>query len=584
MQRMSFVKAAIVLVLSLAYGGRAGATSNVNQALVGDVTSSVTAENTPVGMGGDFVATYTATSGWISSIYTNGAPAYDCSAKPTQVQLTLNNVACDINIVVARSEARPAADPWYTNPGLTVDFAQVGSGDSSAGFHWGLDATDDFLAAPVGFTGLNSPLYSVKSLESGSTNGLSTYYANTLFHANVRGAAVSKPLNLHLVGSADNDKSVLSLPLNTAAFGPDTNAFRIWTSNGTVPDAMDFTADGQYLYANAYNPSAGRNYIYKYRVLNGLKSSGTNLVLEATWPVGNRVRNMTVARLGSKDIVYINREGALYVLDTSSAENTAQSLGVSAGNAYADMTVAGIGAGTPHLYVLGSDPAVLNVYTIKGDFTVETTPFKSYTSYQLGAICGYTQVGTGATGLGLAVTDDEATLFLGANVTGLTDRLLVIRSVPLSYPDWIINCGLEGEALAAMQGKYDAWAANQTVEDLMTTDYGAQFLMNADAEATVALVITNITVDAAGDVTLTIEGTADDVTLDLADINGVLYLSTATDLAGTWSGKTFGTVSSNIGVDGIAEPEFTGSNGLFFKAAVGYAPPAGSTGLTAPVD
>jgi hypothetical protein len=347
---------------------------------------------------------------------------------------------------------------------------------------------------------------------------------------------------------------------------------------------MDFTADGQYLYANAYNPSAGRNYIYKYRVLNGLKSSGTNLVLEATWPVGNRVRNMTVARLGSKDIVYINREGALYVLDTSSAENTAQSLGVSAGNAYADMTVAGIGAGTPHLYVLGSDPAVLNVYTIKGDFTVETTPFKSYTSYQLGAICGYTQVGTGATGLGLAVTDDEATLFLGANVTGLTDRLLVIRSVPLSYPDWIINCGLEGEALAAMQGKYDAWAANQTVEDLMTTDYGAQFLMNADAEATVALVITNITVDAAGDVTLTIEGTADDVTLDLADINGVLYLSTATDLAGTWSGKTFGTVSSNIGVDGIAEPEFTGSNGLFFKAAVGYAPPAGSTGLTAPVD
>ena len=54
---MSFVKAAIVLVLSLAYGGRAGATSNVNQALVGDVTSSVTAENTPVGMGGDFVAT-----------------------------------------------------------------------------------------------------------------------------------------------------------------------------------------------------------------------------------------------------------------------------------------------------------------------------------------------------------------------------------------------------------------------------------------------------------------------------------------------------------------------------------------------
>ena len=557
---------------------------NVNQALVGDVTSSVTATNTPVGSGGDFVATYTATSGWISSIYTNGAPAYDCSAKPTQVVFTNENVACDYNIVVATSEARPDADAWYVNPGLTVDFAQAGSGDAAAGFHWGLDATDDFLAAPVGFTGLNSALYSVKSLESGSSSALGAYTAGTLFSADVRGAAVSKPLNVQLVGSALGAKSVLSLPLNTAAFGPNTNAFKIWTSNGTTPDAMRFTADGQYLYANAYAPSAGQNYIYKYRVLNGLKSSGTNLVLEATWTVGIRVRDMTVAHLGGKDIVYINANSALYVLDTSSTGNTPVSLGVSAGSNYAGLTVAGIGANTPHLYSFRGDTGKLDVYTIKADFTVETTPFKSYTGAELGAICGYATVGAGGTGAAVAATDDEATLFLGANVTGLPDRLLVIRSVPLSYPDWITNCGLEGEALTAMQAKYDAWAAGQTVTDLMTVDYSAQFLVNADATATVALVITNITLDAAGDVTLAIEGTADAVTLDLADINGVLYLSTATDLAGTWSGKTFGTVLANIGVDGIAVPEFAGSNGLFFKAAVGYEAPAGSTALTVPAD
>ena len=135
-----------------------------------------------------------------------------------------------------------------------------------------------------------------------------------------------------------------------------------------------------------------------------------------------------------------------------------------------------------------------------------------------------------------------------------------------------------------MQGKYDTWAENQTAPDLMTTDYSAQFLMNADAEATVALVITNITLDAVGNITLAIKGTADAVTLDLADINGVLYLSTATDLAGAWSGKTFGAVSANIGVDGIAVPVFAGSNGLFFKAAVSYAAPAGSTELTAPAE
>jgi hypothetical protein len=293
---------------------------------------------------------------------------------------------------------------------------------------------------------------------------------------------------------------------------------------------------------------------------------------------------MTVAHLGGKDIVYINANSALYVLDTSSTGNTPVSLGVSAGSNYAGLTVAGIGAGTPHLYSFRGDTGKLDVYTIKADFTVETTPFKSYTGAELGAICGYATVGAGGTGAAVAATDDEATLFLGANVTGLPDRLLVIRSVPLSYPDWITNCGLEGEALTAMQAKYDAWAAGQTVTDLMTVDYSAQFLMNADATATVALVITNITLDAAGDVTLAIEGTADAVTLDLADINGVLYLSTATDLAGTWSGKTFGTVLANIGVDGIAVPEFAGSNGLFFKAAVGYEAPAGSTALTVPAD
>lgn len=124
-------------------------TYTVNQALVSDVTSSIVDENTLV-EDGTFTATYTATAGWISSVYTNGAPAYDCSAKPTEVPLALTGIASDINIVVATSKTRPTANKWFENPSLTVDFAQVGasSGDLCAGFHWGMDATDDFLAWP----------------------------------------------------------------------------------------------------------------------------------------------------------------------------------------------------------------------------------------------------------------------------------------------------------------------------------------------------------------------------------------------------------------------------------------------------
>ena len=182
-------------------------------------------------------------------------------------------------------------------------------------------------------------------------------------------------------------------------------------------------------------------------------------------------------------------------------------------------------------------------------------------------------------------SDDEGTLLFGCRTgAGLTSKIFALQYVAPSYPSWILDCGLTGAALEAMQGKYDTWAAWQTVTDLMTTDYGAQFLMNADAAKNVALEITGIAVDAAGNVTLSIMGTADEATIDLATINGVFYLSTTTELGGTWSGKTFGTVSSNIGVDGIAVPEFAGSNGLFFKAEVDYAAPAGSTELTAPAE
>ena len=553
---------------------------SVNQALVGDVSSTVTAENTLVAKGGTFTATYSVTSGWISSVYTNGAPALDCSGNPAELTLTLSNIACDYNIVVARSEARPAAQPWYASPGVIADFAQVGAStaDGCAGFHWRLDATDDFLAAPLHFTGNHSTLYSVKSLEAGETAAISTYLNKSLFSADVRGTAVSKPLNVKLVGSPLNASGVLSLPLNTAEFGADTNAFRIWTSNGATPDAMCFTADGQYLYANAYVGT--QDYIYKYRVLNGLKSSGTNLVLEASWSAGVRVRDMIVARLGDKDIVYINGNGTLYVLDTSDTANTAQSLNITLGGNYANLAVAGIGAGTPHLYVFGGAPASLNVYSINAaDYSL--TLFKSYSSTELGAICGYAQVGTSATGVGVAVTDDEATLFLGANATGVYDHLFVIRNMP--YPDWLLDCGLEGEALAAMQDKYDTWAANQTGVDLTAGDYSAQFLMNADAEAEVALMIEGITLDANGNITLEIKGTAGAATIDLGQINGVLYLSTAEALDGQWTTRIFSfSVPANIGTDGIARPEIDDTNGNFFKAKVNFAAPADSTDLVAP--
>ena len=60
--------------------------------------------------------------------------------------------------------------------------------------------------------------------------------------------------------------------------------------------------------------------------------------------------------------------------------------------------------------------------------TSDMAPFKSYTGAELGTICGYDSV-FGSTGVAVAVTDDETTLFLGSNATGVHDRMFVIRNV-----------------------------------------------------------------------------------------------------------------------------------------------------------
>ena len=224
-----------------------------------------------------------------------------------------------------------------------------------------------------------------------------------------------------LVGAASG-KTLASLPLSDETLAWDENAFRIWTDNDSVPDAMYFADGGRTLYANAYigNQSA----LYKYSVLNGLKSSGTNLVLEATWNVGTRTRNTVFVEVGNKVFAYFHDNGTIKCIDLSDTSSSPVDTVATVTSKYDS-----VGATSSHLYVVHGSTGAMDIYDIAADGSV--TLFKSFTGAELGAAFGTAELKT-ATSTAIVVTEDEATAIFGGRI-GTSSYIFVAQYVEPQY-------------------------------------------------------------------------------------------------------------------------------------------------------
>ena len=401
------VQAAPATVITVATVGNANVTDNQD----GTYTISV-----PLGNG-------------LSSVFVNGAAVdpsllTDNNDGTYTLDLTTAGLTGNVNIVVATKKVRtPIGHKWWENPGViavnTLDAAwTVGYGP------WHLDMDGDFVAATGWMRSNTTPadktgvvIYDVDSLANESATPLMKRNHDDSDGAGNWSAAVSMPLNVALTGPASGAKAI-AYALNSSAPVIGEDAFIIENDLGIGLYDMEFTPDGQYLYAACYNEngvSNARNYIYKFRVLNGLKSSGINLVCEAQFNLGERVRGFTVGHFSGGDVIYalLYTSKSVIAFDTSAANATPITLIANAGANTGDVAVSGIAAGTPRLTLaIGGTADKLQVYSLAANGLSFASP-DPLLSLDGTAALGTIGVPAGAYGATPCITEDEETLILG---------------------------------------------------------------------------------------------------------------------------------------------------------------------------
>lgn len=168
------------------------------------------------------------------------------------------------------------------------------------------------------------------------------------------------------------------------------------------------------------------------------------------------------------------------------------------------------------------------------------------------------------------VTATPTNAFVYVVTTDVPQTLVVLAGVEPeppapTKPEWF-----DDNAAADVAAAYDTWAAGQSVSDLATTDYSAQFLMNVDATVSVvALTIDAIEITEEG-TQITVGATGDNVGIDLEQINGVLNVYVAETL-GVWEHKSIPAANLEYDAAGKAIVIIPATEGKFVKASVDYA-------------
>ena len=433
---------AIVTVLA---GEQATPATVFSVASVGNATIS----------GADGVYTITVPDGnGLSSVFVNGAavdPSLLTDNHDGTYSLDVSSLSGNVNVVVAAKKVRtPIGHKWYENPGvIAINTPENGHWTNPGYGPWHMDLDGDFVAATgwsasgsVPDTNTGVVIYDVDALANENAPTVMRRNHDSSEGAGNWGAAVSVPLNVALTGPTTVGTKAIAYPLNNANPVLGVDAFVIDNDIGIGLYDMKFTADGQYLYGACYkeNGAYTKNFVYKFRVLNGLKSSGTNLVLEASYDFGQRVRSMTIGQfangqLANKDVVYVLLEDkSVRALDTSAASPSATTLVASTSGKYGDMFVSGVAAGTPHLTIADSNNANLYVYSLTADGTAfaSATPILSLDTEALTAIGLPAGSKIGNTP---CVTEDEETLILGCGSMQLATIQYVTPTYTVSWAD-----------------------------------------------------------------------------------------------------------------------------------------------------
>ena len=427
-------------------------------------------------------------------VYINGAAA-TVAGEAGAWTVAKPAITADTAISIVKGANIPTTGhAWYENPTLMgkTKVLNTADNDGAGGYNGGLDLAGDYIAGAFGYTSQGLILTTVSDLFTDTGDGVDpilTVSAADSINKSVRGAAVSTALGVMVVGSAgSNPIAVYSLD------GSRTNL--VTTSNGVTPDSFAFSADGKYMWANAYKPSEDRNKVFLYEVKDNLIGDGEKLVLKETYVVGTRVRGIRVFgnhvyAKGDPDDEPGWLEEGWYHMDASADTPAFTKIG----DLFWDKNADDISIVGDHLYAIATG-SKLNVYNLDADGVwVDGDPIKVVDLASIGVLAR-------DSGNSFFVSDDEET-FIAFNRDWAAKKN-TIAAYQWTLPTYDIT-------FAAVE--------NGTLETSVTNDISAGTTVTVTATPVTGYECTEITTNGSA-----ITGTSFDMPADDVEIGATFAL------------------------------------------------------------
>ncbi|MCQ2389456.1 MAG: hypothetical protein MJ138_07060, partial [Kiritimatiellae bacterium] len=417
-------------------------------------------ENTDYTVEGDV---YTFTSETAPAFFVNGAPVALAGSAGAWTWTKPSPLLDDLLVVAMKSRVpNTTGRKWYENPLTYATYAfTFAGGDGSDDFcKWGVG--ENFIAATSGFgsAGVGGfSMLNVSAVEAASEGTFKAVYpdvqtqSEVLDSHQIQGGVVLENYGRALIGSRYQD-GLVSVPLGGSeevALTVDDTCV-VGVDNGKQLPTLAASADGRHV----FGAEDGATTVYKYRVVGDLRHANVGLEVVETYPelgVSGEIRTFVHAGVGGKDYLFItDDDGAIWCLDCSSPENAVTALGVTHSKK-CGVAVAGVAAGTPHLYVLDNSAAdkALAIYDLDfGGSAPAATLNRAFTRSQFSTLCGGGDYNNAIPCDALAVTDDETLMVLGTCRIGAQK---VIRAVHYVPPVEVDFSGSEGCASVATNGE-----------------------------------------------------------------------------------------------------------------------------------
>ena len=391
---------------------------------VGAHGSSSGPGNATIAVGTAFSRTYTADDGYvIAALYVDGKHVADAQFQPSYDLSIVPRADATVSVLFAKKGAWWVDDLGLGAPLLASRIGYGAGGGSGGPYSSGLSENGLYYATPTYMTGESAYVFRTSDVFLGDTTSRLVLPDDLVPGASNRGSAISEKLGVAIFGTAaaaDGAAVAVDLMATTEALKMNENYFRIANDQGISFGCMRFSSDSVHLYTDCYKGGEGNHYIYKFLVQNGLRSSDVNLQFSDKWNVGARVRQIDLARIGGKELIYYISDGGLFgVLDTSTGVSKALRPADGNGGNYSAIAVSGVADGTPHLTIV---PCVntlpIEVYGLSDDglSLVSARPVVSFppsvASGWNGGNAWHRDGNTFCTAVNVA--DDESTAYIGA--------------------------------------------------------------------------------------------------------------------------------------------------------------------------